>query len=108
LIVAADYREIEVQRALGTMCFPSAAHLVRSYGATTGLQAAPAVAEALVGDFTEAIMPGVASLLQGTWPALDADGIDTAGCANVLTSTEPTLPSHGPRTHTVQVQVEKG
>ncbi len=56
---------------------------------------------------TEEIMPGVASLLQGTWPALDADGTETAGCANVLTSTEPTLPSHGPRTHSVQVQVEK-
>jgi anaerobic dimethyl sulfoxide reductase subunit A len=57
---------------------------------------------------TEEIVPGVASLLQGTWPALDADGTDTAGCANVLTSTEPTLPSRGPRTHSVQVQVEKG
>ncbi len=56
---------------------------------------------------TEEIMPGVASLLQGTWPAFDADGTETAGCANVLTSTEPTLPSHGPRTHSVQVQVEK-
>jgi anaerobic dimethyl sulfoxide reductase subunit A len=56
---------------------------------------------------TEEIMPGVASLHQGTWPALDADGTETAGCANVLTSTEPTLPSHGPRTHSVQVQVEK-
>jgi len=30
-----------------------------------------------------------------------------AGCANVLTSTEPTLPSHGPRTHSVQEEVEK-
>ena len=56
---------------------------------------------------TEEIMPGVASLVQGTWPALDADGTETAGCANVLTSTEPTRPSHGPRTHSVQVQVEK-
>ena len=56
---------------------------------------------------TGEIMPGVASLLQGTWPALAADGTDTAGCTNVLTSTEPTLPSHGPRTHSVQVQVEK-
>jgi len=56
---------------------------------------------------TDEIMPGVTSLLQGTWPALAADGTETAGCANVLTTTEPTLPSHGPRTHSVQVQVEK-
>ena len=56
---------------------------------------------------TDGIMPGVTSLLQGTWPTLDADGTETAGCANVLTSTDPTLPSYGPRTHSVQVQVEK-
>ena len=55
---------------------------------------------------TDGIMPGVTSLLQGTWPTLDADGTETAGCANVLTSTDPTLPSNGPRTHSVQVQVE--
>jgi anaerobic dimethyl sulfoxide reductase subunit A len=56
---------------------------------------------------TKEIMPGVASLLQGTWPVFDAEGTETAGSANVLTSTEPTLPSQGPRTHSVQVQVEK-
>ena len=55
---------------------------------------------------SEEIMPGVASLLQGTWPVFDAQGAETAGCANVLTSTEPTLPSHGPRTHSVQVEVD--
>ncbi len=57
---------------------------------------------------TAEIMPGVVCLLQGTWPVLDAEGTETAGCANVLTSTEPTLPSHGPRTHSVQVEVQKG
>ncbi|HNS50849.1 MAG TPA: molybdopterin-dependent oxidoreductase [Anaerolineae bacterium] len=57
---------------------------------------------------TDEIMPGVVCLLQGTWPVLDPDGVESAGCANVLTSTEPTLPSRGPRTHSVQVEVQKG
>lgn len=56
---------------------------------------------------TEDIMPGVVSLLQGAWPALDADGVDTAGSANVLTSTDPTLPSQATRTHSVLVEVER-
>ena len=51
------------------------------------------------------IMPGVVSLIQGAWPAFDAEGTDTAGAANVLTSTEPTLPSRCTRTHSVLVQV---
>jgi anaerobic dimethyl sulfoxide reductase subunit A len=55
---------------------------------------------------TEEIMPGVVSLLQGTWPVFDADGTDVAGAANVLTSTKPTLPSQGTRTHSVLVEVE--
>jgi anaerobic dimethyl sulfoxide reductase subunit A len=54
---------------------------------------------------TERIMPGVVCLLQGAWPCFESDGTDTAGSANVLTSTEPTLPSHGSRTHSVLVQV---
>ena len=56
---------------------------------------------------TEDIMPGVVSLLEGAWPAFDADGTDTAGSANVLTSTEPTLPSQATRTHSVLVEVER-
>jgi anaerobic dimethyl sulfoxide reductase subunit A len=56
---------------------------------------------------TQDILPGVVSLLQGTWPVFDLDSTETAGSANVLTSTEPTLPSHGPRTHSVQVEVER-
>lgn len=55
---------------------------------------------------TDDIMPGVVCLVQGGWPSLDAEGVDTAGCANVLTSTEPTLPSQGSRTHSVLVEVE--
>ena len=50
-------------------------------------------------------MPGVSCLLAGAWPVFAADGADTAGCANVLSSTEPTLPSRGSRTHTIFVQV---
>ncbi len=51
------------------------------------------------------IMPGVVSLLEGAWPEFDEDGVDTAGSANVLTSSEPTLPSQGSRTHSVLVEV---
>ena len=57
---------------------------------------------------TEEIMPGVVCLLEGGWPSLDADGVDTAGAANVLTCTEPTMPSEGSRTHSVLVQVNPG
>lgn len=56
LIAAAGFREVEVQRDMGEMRFPTAAHLVRSYGAMSGLQAAPAVARALMGDVTEALV----------------------------------------------------
>jgi len=54
---------------------------------------------------TEDMMPGVVCLLQGVWPTLDPGGTDTAGSPNVLTSTEPTQPSEGSRTHSVLVQV---
>ena len=56
---------------------------------------------------TDEIMPGVVSLLQGAWPMLDAEGTDRAGSSNVLTPTEPTLPSQGSRTHSIWVEVEK-
>jgi anaerobic dimethyl sulfoxide reductase subunit A len=54
---------------------------------------------------TEEIMPGVVCLVQGAWPALQSDGTDAAGSANVLTSTVPTKPSQGSRTHSVCVDV---
>ena len=54
---------------------------------------------------TEDVMPGVVCLLEGAWPSFEPDGTDTAGAVNVLTSTVPTLPSHGSRTHSVLVQV---
>lgn len=56
---------------------------------------------------TEDIMPGVVSLLEGVWPSFDSEGIETAGSVNVLTSTVPTLPSYGSRTHSLFVQVKK-
>jgi ubiquinone/menaquinone biosynthesis C-methylase UbiE len=55
LIAAAGYRNIEVQRAVGLIRFPTAAHLVRSYAAMRELQISPAVAEALIQDVTEAL-----------------------------------------------------
>jgi anaerobic dimethyl sulfoxide reductase subunit A len=51
------------------------------------------------------IMPGVVSLAAGVWPELDESGTDTAGSANLLTSTQPTLPSRGARTHSTWVEV---
>ena len=56
---------------------------------------------------TEDIMPGVVCILEGAWPSFNSDGVETAGSVNVLTSTVPTLPSHGSRTHSVLVQVTK-
>jgi anaerobic selenocysteine-containing dehydrogenase len=56
---------------------------------------------------TEEIMPGVVSLNEGVWPEFDANGVEVAGSANVLTSTVPTLPSGGTRTHSVLVRVER-
>jgi anaerobic dimethyl sulfoxide reductase subunit A len=56
---------------------------------------------------TEDIMPGVVSLLEGAWATFDSEGVETSGSVNVLTSTVPTMPSHGSRTHSVNVQVEK-
>jgi anaerobic dimethyl sulfoxide reductase subunit A len=54
---------------------------------------------------TDDVMPGVVSLCEGIEPALDDDGVDTAGAANVLTSDEPTLPSHGATMHSALVEV---
>ena len=54
---------------------------------------------------TEDIMPGVVSLNEGAWPNY-VDDIENQGSANAVTSTRPTLPSHGSRTHSVLVQVE--
>ena len=54
---------------------------------------------------TDAIMPGVVCLPAGAWTVVDENGIGRGGSPNLVTSTEPTLPSHGSRTHAVGVQV---
>ncbi len=56
-------------------------------------------------NITEDIMPGVVCLLQGIWPNLDENGMDQAGATNILTSTVPTEPCMGSRTHSVLVEV---
>ena len=56
---------------------------------------------------TDDIMPGVICLLEGAWPNIDSDGMDTAGSVNMLTSSSPTLPSKASRTHSVLVKVIK-
>jgi anaerobic dimethyl sulfoxide reductase subunit A len=56
---------------------------------------------------TDDIMKGVVSLLEGVWPHFDSHGVETAGSANVLTSTIPTEPSKGSRTHSVLVEISK-
>lgn len=54
---------------------------------------------------TKSIVRGAVSVFQGAWFSLDASLVDHAGSANILTSTEPTLPSNGSRTHSVFVEV---
>jgi anaerobic dimethyl sulfoxide reductase subunit A len=53
------------------------------------------------------VMPGVVSLLAGIEPRFAEDGCDTAGSANVLTSSEPTLPSRGARMLSTLVEVRR-
>lgn len=54
---------------------------------------------------TEDIQPGVLSWTNGSW-ITDDDG-PRADTANMLTSTEPTMPSHGSRTHSTQVEIRR-
>lgn len=57
---------------------------------------------------SDGIMPGTVSLNEGLWPHLCQSGdslSDRGGSVNILSSTEPTLPSRGARTHTIFVQV---
>ena len=52
-------------------------------------------------------MPGVASLPQGAWMKLDADGVDHGGSVNVLSRLHPTPVAKGNCQHTNLVQIKK-
>ncbi|ACL20590.1 anaerobic dimethyl sulfoxide reductase, A subunit, DmsA/YnfE family [Desulfitobacterium hafniense DCB-2] len=56
---------------------------------------------------TPRLIPGVCSLPQGAWYTPDAQGVDTRGCINTLTTWEPTALAWGNPQHTNLVQVEK-
>ena len=56
---------------------------------------------------TDDIIKGTICLPQGAWTVMDEHGIEIGGATNALTSTTPTLPSHGSRTHSVFVQLKK-
>ena len=51
------------------------------------------------------LLPGVVSLPEGIWVELDAEGVDGGGAANMLTSTEGTVPGIACIMHAVSVQV---
>lgn len=55
---------------------------------------------------TDDIMQGVISLNNGIWPKFDGSQITSNNSVNFLTSTEPTLPSQGSRTHTIFAEVK--
>jgi len=59
----------------------------------------------VVARLTEDISRGVVSLDEGIWPVIDKNGEDSSGSANMLTPTEPTMPSQGSRTHSLAVEV---
>jgi anaerobic dimethyl sulfoxide reductase subunit A len=56
---------------------------------------------------TDRIMKGVTALAQGAWYRPDADGTDTNGSINVLTSLRPTPYARGNAQHTNLVEVKK-
>ncbi|MFC1997775.1 molybdopterin-dependent oxidoreductase, partial [Chloroflexota bacterium] len=54
---------------------------------------------------TDDLTAGVVCLLEGIWVDLDDQGIDRAGSANILTSTEGTRPGRAPIMHAMGVEV---
>jgi anaerobic dimethyl sulfoxide reductase subunit A len=58
-------------------------------------------------NLTEDIIQGTVWMLQGAWTKRNDRGVEIGGAANILTSTTPTLPCKGARTHSVFVQVSK-
>ena len=55
---------------------------------------------------TERIMPGVINIDEGGWFDIDEEGVDRGGCANTLTSSEPS-PAGAWASHTVLVEIRK-
>ena len=55
----------------------------------------------------EDLVPGVVCLPEGVWVELDGSGLDTAGAANMFTSTEGTAPATACIMHGVGVQVSR-
>jgi len=53
------------------------------------------------------IMPGVACLPQGVWPEFNKNNDEINGSANAVTSTVPTEPSKGARTHSINIEIER-
>ena len=56
---------------------------------------------------TNRIRQGATNMPQGAWYKLDANGVDTRGCGNMLTNYRPTPYAKGATVHTNLVQVEK-
>ena len=54
---------------------------------------------------TEDLTPGVVSLMEGVWVELDEQGVDTAGSANMFTSTHGTRPGMACIMHGMSVEV---
>ncbi|MCP4177818.1 MAG: molybdopterin-dependent oxidoreductase [bacterium] len=54
---------------------------------------------------TNDIMQGTTCLNQGIWPKISGNLAD--GAANILSSTKPTMPSNGARTHSINIEVRK-
>ena len=53
------------------------------------------------------LAPGVVCLPEGVWVELDGSGLDMAGAANMLTSTQGTAPATAVIMHGVGVQVSR-
>ena len=58
-------------------------------------------------NLSDDIIRGTVSLLQGSWTVMDESGVEKGSAANMLTSTTPTLPCQGARTHSVFVRIKK-
>ena len=56
---------------------------------------------------SQRIMPGVVDIPQGAWWTPDANGLDTRGAVNMLTSERWTPFAFGNAQHTIMVQIEK-